>query len=233
MNLSLTIPLHERSTDGFRASDVAAHRAKAAQLAAKYGDLIEQTIQINNLPPDLFRALLLTENEPANPDSISGAGAVGLGQVIPFACADMLHLANRKKLLNADKKMVLRAELGSLLDALLQVGDTREFRSAVWKERLTQPLKTPRFNLMVSGIITSLLVAQHGAAGQLRYDYVALRYNQGYYVLTANTISKSLTPVALYAAVGQQLQPTNRREASTYILRVCGAYGWLDILTGN
>lgn len=231
MNLSLTIPLHERSTEGFRASDVAAHRANADRLKAKYGNLIEQTCTMNNVPESLFMALLLTENEQGKPDSVSSAGAIGLGQIKPMVAADMIHTANRRKLLGADKKTVLRAEIGSMLDSLLAVGDTGVFRSALWQDRMRQPLTSPRFNLMVSGLITGMFVGDHGLSGELRYDYVALRYNQGYYVLSGNDIAKSLTPVGLYSAVGDKLKPTNRREAQAYLIRVCGAYGWLDILT--
>jgi hypothetical protein len=231
MNLSLTIPLHERSTDGFRSSDVAAHRANADRFKSRYGDLLEQTCAINNVPESLQLALLMVENEQGKTDSVSSAGAIGLAQIKPMVAADMIYTANRRKLLSDDKKTVLRQTLGVTLDSLLRVADSGEFRQAVWQNRMRSALLEPRFNLMVSGLITGMFVADHGLSGQLRYDYVALRYNQGYYVLSANDINKSLTPLGLYTAVGDNLKPTNRREAQAYLIRVCGAYGWLDILT--
>lgn len=223
MNLSLNIPMLARSHSDFKPSDVARHQSAADHLRATYGREIEQASRLNNVPEYLLMAMLLTENEDAKPDSVNRTGAVGLGQIKPFAGADMIALANTKKLLTDDKKAVLRKALGSQLDRLLKVDDTGVFKNSDWQRIMLPVLQGPEFNIMVAALTLSLYVREHSTGGQLRSDYISARYNQGYYLLSARKISKALTTDELISAVPA--------EAKDYILKVCGRNGWLDILT--
>lgn len=223
MNLSLNIPMVARSHSDFKPSDIARHQAAADNLEARYGTPILQACQLNNVPDYVLKATLLTENEDAKADSVNYKGAVGLGQIKPFVGADMIALANSKKLLTDEKKAVLRKKLGSQLDRLLKVDDTSVFKNSDWQAIMLPALKDPEFNTMVAGLTLSLFIREHSASGLLRCDYVEARYNQGYYLLTSRKIAKTLSTDQLIDAVPA--------EAKDYILKVCGRNGWLDILT--
>ncbi|GAB3568895.1 hypothetical protein GCM10027578_22310 [Spirosoma luteolum] len=224
MNLTLNIPLTGRSNPGFQPADIARHQQAADALTAKYGAFIDQAARLNNVPDYLLKAILLTENEQGIADSVNYTGATGLGQIKPASGADMIALANTKRLLTADKKAVLRKRLGTSLDRLLTVDNTAVFNSGTWKQILSPALKDAEFNIMVAGLILSMFIQEHtGADGQLRTDYIAARYNQGYYLLSARKITKTLSTDALISRVPA--------EAKNYILVVCGRNGWLDILT--
>lgn len=224
MNLTLNIPLVSRSSSDFRPQDIARHQQSADNLQAKYGDLIAQSAQLNGVPDYLLKAILLTENEQGVADSVNRTGATGLGQIKPASGADMISLCNTKRLLTADKKAVLRRKLGAQLDKLLAVDNTAQFNSRSWESIMSPALKDPEFNIMVSGMILSMFIKEHiTSAGELRTDYISARYNQGYYLLSARKISKSLSTDQLISAVPS--------EAKNYIVVVCGRNGWLDILT--
>ncbi len=224
MNLLLNIPLISLSHADFKPTDVDRHQTAADALTAKYGAFIDQSARLNNVPDYLLKAILLTENEDGIAGIVNRTGATGLGQIKGSSGADMISLANRKRLLTADKKAVLRKQLGAQLDLLLAVDNTDTLSNARWVNVMNPALKDPEFNVMLAGIFLSVLIREHTATdGSLRTDYIAARYNQGYYLLSARKISKTLSTQQLIAAV-----PT---EAKRYIVVVCGRNGWLDILT--
>ena len=213
-----------RSHSEFTAATVPAHLAMADNLVARFGREIDQACRLNNVPDYLLKATLLTENDSAKAEIVNYVGAVGLGQIKPFVGADMISMVNRKKLLTPEKKAVLRKMLGSQLDRILAVDDTSVFKNSSWTAIMLPALKNGEFNIMLSAMILSLFVNEHtDANGLLRTDYIEARYNQGYYLLSARKISKALTTDQLIAVVPA--------EAKNYILKTCGRYGWLDILT--
>lgn len=223
MKLTLDIPLVPRSGSDFKPGDVARHEASARNLVDRFGREIEQASRLNNVPDFLLKAILLTENEDAIPGIVNYTGATGLGQIKPGSGADYISLANRKKLLTDEKKAVLRRALGSNLDRLLKVDNTDLLGNAEWRGILSPALKNAEFNVMVAALALSLLIREHSTTGTMRTDYISARYNQGYYLLLARKISKTLGTEQLIAKVPS--------EAKSYIVKMCGRNGWLDILT--
>lgn len=223
MNLTLNIPLVPRSGSDFKPGDVARHEASAKSLSDRYGREIDQASRLNNVPDYLLKAILLTENEDGKAEIVNYVGATGLGQFKPGSAADYISLAGRKKLLNDEKKAVLRKALGSNLDRLLKVDNTDLLGNAEWRGILSPALKNAEFNVMLAGLTLSLLIREHSDGGSLRTDYISARYNQGYYLLLARKISKTLDTEQLIAKVPS--------EAKSYIVKMCGRNGWLDILT--
>lgn len=214
-----------RSHSEFTAGSVSAHLAQADNLVSLFGREIDQACRLNNVPDYLLKATLLTENDSAKAEIVNYVGAVGLGQIKPFVGADMISLMNRKRMLTPEKKAVLRKVLGSQLDKILTVDDTSVFKNSAWTAIMLPALKNGEFNIMLSAMILSLFIKEHSdpTSGLLRPDYIEARYNQGYYLLSARKISKSLSTDQLIAVVPA--------EAKNYILKTCGRYGWLDILT--
>lgn len=224
MNLLLTVPLYNRGhAEAANNPELLMRRQASADAHQKrYGSLVQASATLNGVPAELLSSILLLENETGKADSVNVRGAIGLGQIKPFVACDMISLAKTKGLLTPAKRARIASEFAKL-DELLAVKDTGRFKNNYWQNAITPALKDPAFNIDVAALILSLFVAEHSAGGKLRSDYCALRYNQGYYVLSANKISRSLTPDGLLAAKIPS-------EGKNYILRICGVGGWLDVL---
>jgi soluble lytic murein transglycosylase-like protein len=220
MLLSLSVPLIPDAYADYTPATLGQRLERRDNMVEKYGTQIAQSVKLNNIPEALLLGTLLIENEDAVPGILSPAGAVGLGQIKPLTAMDMISLASRKKFLTDAKKAVLRRRLGSNLDTLAKVDDVTKVISS---SAMTAHLKDPEFNVMLAGIILSMLMAEHTGNGTYRPDYISARYNQGYYLLKARKIDKDLPIAQLIAKV-----PT---EAKRYIVKMCGRSGWLEILS--
>ncbi|GAB3761345.1 hypothetical protein [Spirosoma pomorum] len=220
MLLSLSVPLIESTYADYTPDSLGRRLERKDNLVSKYGPQIAQSIKLNNIPEALLLGTLLIENEDAVPGILSPAGAVGLGQIKPLTGMDMINLAARKKLLSEPKKVVLRKRLGSQLDKLVAAEDVK---TVMAPSAMTAHLKDPEFNVMVAGLILSMLMAEHSEDGTYRPDYISARYNQGYYLLKARKIIKTLSTAQLIAKVPA--------EAKSYIVKMCGRNGWMEILS--
>ncbi len=220
MLLSLNIPMIDAAHADYTPASLGRRLERHTNLMDKYGPFIEQSIRLNNIPDALLLGTLLIENEDAIPGILSSAGAVGLGQIKPLTGLDMINLAARKKLLSDPKKAVFRKRLGSQLDALIRAEDVKTVMST---SAMTAHLKDPEFNVLMAGLILSMLMAEHSGGGTYRPDYISARYNQGYYLLKARKIVKTLSTSQLIAKVPS--------EAKSYIVKMCGRNGWMEILS--
>lgn len=197
-------------------------RKQMALLQQKYGLEFEQACRLNNIPDYLLAATVLIENFGLQADSVNRAPgrpmhkeATGLGQHMMYSATDIISRAKRKRLLNDEKRAVLKRQLGSRLDYIERNAGTTEY---VVKQA---DLKDPEFNLMLTGMYLSQLMAEHKEADHFRLDLVGLRYNQGYFFKLPTNRHNTDALVNNYEA---------SFEGRKWVLRMCGAGGILDSL---
>ena len=197
-------------------------RAQVAKLHTRYGAFVDQACTLNNVPTYLLEAIVLTENFDLKPDSVNRKPgrpvhkeATGLGQHMMFSATDIISRTITKKLMNPAKRAVLVKQLGETRMAFI------EKNKGTTQYVVTQrDLIDPEFNLMLTGLFLSQLIAEENESGTLRLDKVMLRYNQGYYFKMPRL---NQTTDLLLAGVGG--------EGHSYILKNCGKGGFLDLLT--
>ncbi|MBO0951211.1 hypothetical protein [Fibrella forsythiae] len=195
--------------------------AQATALMSQYGPFVDQSCRLNNVPEFLLKSIVLIENFDLKADSVNRASgrpqykeATGLGQHMMYSATDIISRAAKKKLLNDEKRAVLKKQLGTRLDYIEKNIGTKTYV-------VTQDdLKDPEFNLMLTGMYLSQLLGEELEKGRWRVDKVALRYNQGYYFkMPANTATTDL----LLAGISG--------EAYAYVRKICGKDGFLEQLT--
>ena len=101
------LPGRQQSASG---SDHSAAGADSAPYRSPYDDLIVQKAQEHDVDPDLMRALFHWESG-YDPDAISSAGALGLGQLMPATAAKLGIAAPLDPAANIDGATRLVAQL--------------------------------------------------------------------------------------------------------------------------
>ncbi len=197
-------------------NSVAQRKAAYNKLVTMYGNYIQQSVSLNNLPANLLEAVILVENDRIDVDSVSSAGAVGIAMIKPLSATDILVTARKKRLLSIEKQTVLKKRLGARMSQVLSAELGKTIITA-------SDLKDPEFSLMLAGIYLSLLISEHQSESSSWLQYVVARYNQGYYLLTARKIPRGLGVKALMEKVPG--------ECKNYLVKMLGVRGWLDILT--
>ena len=236
--------IKKRYTDlSFYTAEIAkGFRPKLSQLMNKYGSLVIQAARLANIPLPVFQSLLMVENTESDPNYISGAKAIGLGQITIGTALDTIIRERDKKRLSNDEITVLRKQLGARLDLILKDaapditgiqklqmgGKYKPYKGAPANEEVTlnviktQDLLNPEFNLMVSAILISQLIDEEIEAtptGDLvRLDRVIVRYNVSYY--------KSVPRVATNDIITQV-----PKETGNYIKKMAGANGMMETLS--
>lgn len=82
-------------------------------MTTKYDDLIKVSAQNAGIDPDLFRAQLVQESG-LNPEAVSPAGALGIGQIMPKYWLGKHGLATEADIRNPEKAVQAAAQrLGS------------------------------------------------------------------------------------------------------------------------
>jgi hypothetical protein len=209
-------------------------------LMQKYGQPVEQAVRLANIPMLVFQSLLMVENATADPNKVSTANAVGLGQVTAATAIDTIWRENNKKRLTPAEIAILRRQLGNRID--LFTTDAAPELAGIQKMTLggffTNPktkvsaqiknlvtnddLRNPEFNLMISAMLLSQIIDGEidiTASGNLvRLDRVIVRYNVSYFT-QFNRLSSTDTIIK-----------TAPKESADYIKKMVGTHGMMSVL---
>ncbi len=197
-------------------------KEKMTAIYNSFKGIIDSVSSISNIPKELLKSFIFIESAGKS-DAISGAGAVGLMQLIPASASDILVMENKKKRFNDQEKAILTKYLGNrFTDGILKMkflGDkvtVNGVTSATWITK--EDLMNPELNVLIGAIFLGLLIDEETDKKGLRLDRVVLRYNRGYF----SKIDKALDLPALVVN-----QPT---ESKNYIYKLLGTNGTLDLL---
>ena len=193
---------------------------KVDKILENYGALITAAAKLTNLPKELIIAFIFIESA-GNPTIKSSAGAIGLMQLIPASASDMIYLENSKGRLSDAEKIVLRKTLGNRLDCILKMkymGHKQSCNNNTGFSVTEKDLQNPEFNILVGSIFLGILIDQHTEGGVIRLDKVVYRYNKGYFAKPKDDTVSSIIATA-------------NEETKSYILKLVGKNGLLDLLT--
>lgn len=224
MQLAVKIPQVNQSY--YSASNKVQVKEKMRTIYLRYKASIDQAARLCNVDKDYITSLIFIEST-GNPDAVSGAGAVGLMQLVPAGASDILVMENLKKRLSEPEKTVLRKTLGARLDkgilAMKFLGDKKTVdgvTSAVWVTK--KDLLNTDFNILVGTIYLSLLIDESVQDGKLRLDKIIVRYNMGYFAKSKGKDLPSSPELSMVSNL-----PT---ETKNYITKFAGTNGTLDLL---
>lgn len=208
-------------------------------LMRKFGPFVEQAVKLTNVPMLVFQSLLMVENATSEPQKISPANAIGLGQVTLDTAIDIIWRENKLKRLSQEEIAVLRKRMGGKID--LFTGDAAPSINGVQKmsaggffynpktgKSLQIPnlvyaddLKDPEFNLLLSAMMLSQLIDEEiePVTNLLRLDRVIIRYNRSY----QTKLPRLLTT--------DQLIAQSPDESKNYVRKMVGVNGMMSTLS--
>lgn len=206
---------------------------KLDSIYLKYKTYIDQAARLTNVDKDIITSLIFIESS-GDVNAVSGAGAVGLMQLVPAAASDILVTENLKKRLDDGKeniangeKSILRKFLGNrFTNGILKMKYLGQqvvvdgVSGAVWVTK--KDLLNPELNILIGAIYLGLLIDESIEDGKLRLDKIIVRYNVGYFAQKRGT----LLPKSVQLSMLSNL-PT---ETKNYILKFAGLNGTLDLL---
>lgn len=199
---------------------------KLDSIYLKYKTYIDQAARLTNVDKDMITSLIFIESS-GDANAVSGAGAVGLMQLVPAAASDILVTENLKKHLEDGEKSILRKFLGNRFEKgilkmkyLGQQVVVDGISGAVWVTK--KDLLNPELNILIGAIYLGLLIDESIEDGKLRLDKIIVRYNVGYFAQKRGT----LLPKSVQLSMLSNL-PT---ETKNYILKFAGLNGTLDLL---
>ncbi len=222
----MNIDIPSVTTSFYTAANKQQVKEKMTSIYSRYKTQIDYAASITKVDKDIILSTIFIESS-GNSTAISGAGAVGLMQLVPAAASDILVMENLKKRLTEPEKAVIRKVLGARLDKgilamkfLGQKVTVDGVTNAVWVTKAD--LFNTEFNLVVGAIYLGLLIDESIENGVLRLDKLIVRYNIGYF---AKGRGKQLPATAALAM--QSSLPT---ETKNYILKFAGTNGTMDLL---
>jgi soluble lytic murein transglycosylase-like protein len=202
-------------------------KTKLASIYSTYKTEIDKASELSNVPASIITSVAFIESG-GNPTVISGAGAVGIMQLVPAGASDCLVMENKKGRLNDGEKEILRKYLGDRLDkgilAMKFLGDKKTVNgktSAVWITK--EDLLNTEFNILVGTIFLGLLIDESTENGNVRLDKVIVRYNRGYFSDGKGT----KLPASAEEIVNSDKYP---KETKNYVTKFGGINGTLHLL---
>lgn len=203
--------------------DRSAIKKKIAEIYAKYKSEIDIVSKCTNVPINLILSFIFIESG-GDPNAKSGAGAIGLMQLIPSSANDILIIERQKNRLTEMEKKILTEKLGDRFTQGIMkmpyLGASISFKGVSTSSFVTkEDLYNPLFNILCGSIYLGLLLDEHTEGGTVRLDKVVIRYNKGYF---ADSKGKNL--IGSIANVISSA-PT---ESKAYVLKLVGLNGTLD-----
>lgn len=196
------------------------------RIYAQYKDPIDRCEELTHVPKEIIISFIFIESG-GNPTVVSGAGAVGLMQLIPSSASDILVIENTKGRLSQPEKDILAANIGSrFTDGILKMrylGDqvsVAGVKSATWITKAD--LMKPSLNMLIGCLYLGILIDESTKDNKVDLHKVVIRYNKGYFA--DNRGAK------IPATVEDALAQTNT-ESKNYILKLMGKNGTLDTIS--
>jgi len=215
--MKLKVPLTNLSF--YNAESKVMNRTALQNIRKIHGTIIKHASYLTNVPEAIIASIIYIESA-GNQNIVSSAGAVGLMQLKLYTANDTIWIENSKTRLTSLEKVVIRKFIGNRLDAILSMKylnhklKTNNYTgNVITKNDLLQPY----FNVLIGAMLLGLLIDQATIKGQLRFENVLLRYNQGYFFNPkGNNINETLANVK------------NRTEAYNYVLKMVGKNGIIE-----
>ena len=196
-----------------------------AKIYNTYKDAIDRCASLTHVPQAIITSFIFIESA-GNPNAVSGAGAIGLMQLIPSSASDILVIENTKKRLSSEEKQILAQNLGARftlgIDKMAYLGQKLTVggvTSATWITKAD--LLKPSLNILIGCIYLGILIDESTKNGKCNLHKVVIRYNRGYF---ADNAGKNISDDIQTAMVNS---PT---ETQNYILKFVGKNGTLDTL---
>lgn len=195
-------------------TDVPKIKAKIATIKANYGTFINNSATISNVPADLIAAFIFIESG-GDQNAVSGAGAIGLMQIMVNSGTDILTIERQQRRLSDLEKTTLKRLVGA--------ERYTQYMKAQMGTLLTtkEDLLNPEFNIFIGTIYLNNLIDRHTENGQVRLDKVVVAYNKGFYAFNKG---KNLTGTI------EELVASLNSETSSYITKLLGVNGVMDAI---
>lgn len=210
---AITVPVLDSFYCGNARRLVITEKYKAIQ--AKYDCFVSVISQVCNVSSKIIYSFIYIESQGIN-NLVSATGANGLMQITTSSATDILVRENINKRLTKGERIIIESCLG--------IGKANSIYklNGLGKTLITRKeLMIPELNILLGAIYLKQIIDQHtDKEGNTRFDKVAVRYNQGFYSYNLG-----------YAMNGSayNVMKTVNQEASSFILKLCGKNGLLDI----
>ncbi|WP_202621865.1 transglycosylase SLT domain-containing protein [Pontibacter russatus] len=197
------------------------------EIDSKYGKTMFAVQGVTRVPYDLLKTIMYIESG-GNPQAVSGAGAVGLMQLLPDTATMVIALENIKKRLSDYEKDWLRETLGRRLDEgilkMRDLGSPVANKLGITKNRFVSKsdLFHAEFNILCGALFLGILLDESlEPSGLYRVDKVVVRYNMGYF-----SMKKGREMVGTAAQLVDRLPS----EPAAYIRKLVGKNGLLTLV---
>lgn len=225
MKLIVPIPQTPTAYKYYTEAVVPQNKSKLDSIKNAYSAIINYVSKITNVPVLLILAFIFIESS-GNPNAVSGAGAVGLMQLMPASASDILVMEKMKDRLRPEESAILTKYLGArFTDGILKMkylGNKvavpgYKDKAATWVTK--EDLLKPELNILIGSIYLSMLLAEESKNNNLRLDRVVVRYNKGY---RSSLPSGNIDNVLASKDVPE--------ESKNFILKLLGKRGVMDTL---
>jgi soluble lytic murein transglycosylase-like protein len=211
-NLEVKIPAIDQAF--YPDTDVPKIKAKIATIKANYGKFINNSSAISNVPADLIAAFIFIESGGVA-TAVSGAGAIGLMQIMVNSGTDILTIERQQRRLSDGEKATFLRLVGA--DRYAKYQKVQMGTLLTTKEDLLDP----EFNIFIGTIYLNNLIDRHTEGGKVRLDKVICNYNAGYYAFNKGK--------NLIGSIDELVLSLNS-ETSAYITKLLGVNGVLDCI---
>lgn len=192
-------------------------RNRMAEIKSMYGAVISNTANLIGIPEAIIYSFIFIESRGEK--TAQNGLSYGLMQVSTNSATDILHLANKGGHVTGDVKTILRKHLGSRLDTILKMQYMNQYGLQVTESDLIKP----ELNILIGTLYLRLLIDYFTENKRIRLDKVVACYNMGFGWRT-----KLMQPN--YDTIEKTIANLNS-TTSSYILKLLGKNGTLDILT--
>jgi soluble lytic murein transglycosylase-like protein len=191
---------------------------KLKSIEAKYGSIIKNVSNLTGVNEEIIKAFIFIES--AGNEKAQSPYAVGLMQVGLATASDGLILEKSSGRLSAQEEAILKKYMGKIP----QFDNLKANQKTIGKTWITKDLLLkPEYNILVGSIILKQLIDEFTVDGVPRLDKVAVLYNAGRY----GGIGKK---TIAHKGTTEELVSMLPKEPSTYITKLVGTNGLLDIM---
>jgi len=195
----------------YKTSDTSKIKSKLSSIYSNFKSYIDNVSSYNKMPKEFLISVIFIESQ-GKKDVVAG-NAVGLMQVDPNSCTDLVTMERKDKELTVQEKNIISKYID-------KTRYNKILKATMGQSFFTQKdLLNPELNMCMGAMLLARLIREESKTGVVRLDRIIARYNQGYY---SNRSNKTLDVKTF----------TNNLKGTTkdYVLKFAGLNGTLDIL---
>ncbi len=187
-------------------------------IEAKYGNIIRNVANLTGVNEEIIKAFIFIESR--GEETAQSPYAIGLMQVGLATASDVLIYEKSSGRLSPQEEAILKKYMGKIP----QFDKLKPNQKTIGKTWVTKSvLFKPELNILIGSLILKQLMDEFTENGVPRLDKVAVIYNAGRFgSIGKKTIAHEGTTEELVAMLP--------KEPSSYITKLVGANGILDIL---